>query len=195
MATSTTNFPFSDLVGCPSNVLNDRYPIKASVAYPLAWSDRQFRLLGVRDLAVEALTVEQFLARPMSRRSRYQLRVVDMATGRNRLIYHRLLHSSFRECPLRVALFDGAKIVELLSTNWGATVADRLGLVNFLNRFESQDLGELRLGIFSDDGEVITAESLEFSALKMREQDYLPEAGPFAGALAALNLVEVLEQS
>jgi hypothetical protein len=117
-------------------------------------------VVGVRDLVTDPLTVEQFNQRPYLRRSRYQLLVVDLATGQRRTIYERLLRENFRDCPLRVGVYEGRKLVELMATNYGPSVADRRGLLRFLAKYITTDFGDHRLGILSDDGEVVTAESL-----------------------------------
>ncbi len=142
-------------------ILIDQYPTSTKVTAPLEWRSHRFELLGVRDTVRHPLTIEQFQARPMLRRSRYQLRVVDLQTGELRRIYRRLLQEHYRECPLRVGVFLGSQLVELLSPNWGPTAADRRGLLRFLDGFAGQDMGDHRLGIFSDDCEVITAESFK----------------------------------
>ena len=143
-----------------SDVICDQYPFSSSVRYPVHWIKSRFQLLGVRDLVTHPLTVGQLIQRPYLRRSRYQLRVVDLATGKERTIYQRLLKQHYRECPLRVGIYEGRKLVELLTTNYGPTVADRRGLVRFLAKFIDHDLGDHRLGIFSDDCEVVTSGSM-----------------------------------
>jgi hypothetical protein len=156
MATSTRRQVLTDSYPVNlSDILTDQYPFVTSVRYPLHWLPCHFQVLGVRDLAIRPLTVEQYQSRPMLRRSRYQLRVLDLRTGNERTIYHRLLRSHFRDCPLRVGIYDGPELQEVLRTNWGPTIADRQRLLNFLDRFSPDDLS--RLGIFSDDCEVVTA--------------------------------------
>ncbi len=147
-------------VNLPSIII-DQYPTSTKVTRPLEWRSHRFELLGIRDTVRHPLTIEQFQARPLLRRSRYQLRVVDLQTGELRTIYHRLLQEHYRECPLRVGVFLGSELVELLSPNWGPTAADRRGLLGFLDRFKVQDMGDHRIGVFSDDGEVITSESFK----------------------------------
>jgi hypothetical protein len=66
----------------------------------------------------------------------------------------------YRETPLRVGVFHNSNLLELISTNWGPTLADRRGLIKFLRQFEGHDMGEFRVGVFSDDLEVITCDSL-----------------------------------
>jgi hypothetical protein len=144
----------------PLPIIRDHYPRSCSVADPLSWRPVHFQAIGVRDLVADPLTIEQFLRRPYLRRSRYQLRVVDLATGRRRTIYERLLRENFRDCPLRVGVYEGRKLVELMATNYGPSVADRRGLLRFLAKYSTTDFGDYRLGILSDDGEVVTVESL-----------------------------------
>lgn len=158
MATINGTSPFYPLL--ESDMLSDLYPLLNSVAYPLDWADHRFQVLGVRDLAVQPLSVERFIHRPYMRRSRYMLRAVDLNTGNKRTIYHRLLGSTYRETPLRVGVFFGNKLIELQKQNWGATVGDRRGLVKFLGRYVGHNWGPYKIGILSDDGESITEASL-----------------------------------
>lgn len=143
-----------------ADMLSDHYLLTTSVAYAIEWQPLKFRILAVRDLATDPITPEAFIRRPMARRSRFQLGVVNLETDQTRWIYQRCLLSSFRECPLRVGVFEGSEMIEQLPTNWGPSVADRRNLAEFLGTWRKSDFGGKRLGIFSDDGEVITAESL-----------------------------------
>jgi hypothetical protein len=142
-------------------VIKTAYPVSTHVATPrLTWEPRRFRVLGVRDLARDPLSVEEFLQRPMTRRSRFMVKVYDIDRDVFRSVYQRSMLDYFRETPLRVGVFRQSKMVDLVTTNWGPTIADRLGLVQFLRSFDGHDFGEYRLGIFSDDLEVITCDSL-----------------------------------
>jgi hypothetical protein len=142
-------------------VIHTAYPFTTHVStLTLTWEPRRFRVLSVRDLVTDPLTVQEYLARPMTRRSRYLIRVRDLDRGVCRSVYQRSMADWFRETPLRVGVFHGAKLMELLSTNWGPTVADRQGLIAFLRKHADHDMGEFRIGILSDDAEVITCDSL-----------------------------------
>jgi hypothetical protein len=159
MATkSKANLPFH----LPT-ILEDSYPVSQSVLYELDWEPCHFRLISVRDSVRRPLSIDEFKRRPMIRRSRYALRVADLATNQIRVVYHRLLLSHFRDCPLRVGIFKGSNLIEMLSTNWGPTVADRNGLLSFLAKHVDRDLGHHRIGIFSDDGEAVTTDSIRSS--------------------------------
>lgn len=148
------------LIDLPT-VIHTAYPFTTHVSTPrLIWEPRRFKVLGVRDLVTDPLSVEEFLRRPMTRRSRYLIRVRDLDRGVCRSVYQRSMADWFRETPLRVGLFHDGKLIEIVSTNWGPTIRDRLGLIEFLHSFDDQDLGVCRLGVFSDDLEVITCESL-----------------------------------
>ncbi len=143
------------------SVIHTAYPFTTHVASPnLAWEPRRFRVLGVRDLVTDPLSVAEFLRRPMTRRSRYLIRVRDLDKGVCRSVYQRSMADWFRETPLRVGVFHEKKLIEIISTNWGPNVRDRLGLIEFLHSFDGYDMGEFRLGVFSDDLEVITCDSL-----------------------------------
>jgi hypothetical protein len=147
-------------LGLPE-VIHTAYPSTTHLATPRPrWEPRRFRVLDIRDLAKQPLTIQEFLRRPMTRRSRYLVRVLDLDRGVCRSVYHRSMAEWYRETPLRVGVFHNSKLLELISTNWGPTLADRRGLIKFLRQFEGHDMGEFRVGVFSDDLEVITCDSL-----------------------------------
>ena len=137
-------------------IIHTAYPFTTHVSQSRPnWEPRRFQVLRIRDLATDPLDAEEFLRRPMTRRSRYLVRVRDLDRGVCRSVYHRSMEEWYRETPLRVGIFQGADLVELLRTNWGPTIGDRRSLVKFLRERISLDLGEHRLCVFSDDGEVL----------------------------------------
>jgi hypothetical protein len=144
-------------------------PMFIETAYPFTthvcvefpnWQPRRFEFLCVRDLVTDPLSVAEFLRRPMTRRSRYLIRVRDLDRGVCRSVYQRSMADWFRETPLRVGVYHGCELQELLKTNYGPTIPDRQRLVRFLNKHQTNDMGEFRLAVLSDDGEVITCDSL-----------------------------------
>jgi hypothetical protein len=66
----------------------------------------------------------------------------------------------YRETPLRVGIYEGSELVDITNHNWGPTLADRKSLIRFLAKFDGFEMGEFRVGVFSDDLEVITCDSL-----------------------------------
>lgn len=139
-----------------NEIITTAYPESTLVSYRRPrFIERRFRIRNVRDLVQHPLTIKEFLNRPMVRRSRYLVSVLDLDLGRYRKIYQRSMHEHFRETPLRVGLFDKTEIHELFRTNWGPTVRDRMMLVRFLTEFQHDSFGHLRIGVFSDDLEVI----------------------------------------
>lgn len=138
------------------SILETAYPYTTHVSAPWpVWEPRRFRVLGIRDLVLQPLTIDELIRRPMTRRSRYLIRVFDLDRQVYRSVYHRSMQDYYRETPLRVGVFYGPKLVELMTTNWGPTIADRRGLIKFLGRYQHKRLGRHRIGIFSDDLEVI----------------------------------------
>jgi hypothetical protein len=146
---------------CLPSFLDTYYPFTThvSVEFP-RWEPRRFEILKIRDLASDPISVAEFLRRPMTRRSRYLLRVRDLDQGQLRSVYHRSMADWFRETPLRIGIYHGCDLQELLKTNYGPTIPDRQRLVRYLNKHQTTDMGEFRLAVLSDDGEVITCESL-----------------------------------
>jgi hypothetical protein len=122
------------------------------------WEPRTFQVLGIRDLVREPLTIQEYLRRPMTRRSRYLIRVLDVQKQRYRSVYHRSMSDWYRETPLRIGIYEGLKLVDMTSHNWGPTLADRQSLIRFLQKFDGFDMGEFQIGIFSDDAELLTCE-------------------------------------
>lgn len=145
-------------LGLPA-VIRTCYPRTTHLATPAPhWEPRTFQVLGIRDLVQEPLTIEEYLRRPMTRRSRYLIRVRDLERGACRSVYHRSMSDWYRETPLRIGVYEGSKLVDMTSHNWGPTLADRRSLIRFLQKFDGFDMGEFQIGIFSDDCELLTCE-------------------------------------
>ena len=150
----------TNYLGLPE-VIHTWYPRTTHLATATPrWEPRKFQVLGVRDLVQDPLTVAEYLRRPMTRRSRYLIRVLDLDKGRYRSVYQRSMSDWYRETPLRVGIYEGSELVDITNHNWGPTLADRKSLIRFLAKFDGFDMGEFRLGIFSDDLEVITCDTL-----------------------------------
>jgi hypothetical protein len=150
----------TNYLGLPE-VINTWYPQTTHLATPTPrWEPRKFQVLGVRDLVQDPLSVAEYLRRPMTRRSRYLIRVLDLDKRRFRSVYQRSMSDWYRETPLRIGIYEGSTLVDMTNHNWGPTLADRKSLIRFLAKFDGLDMGEFRLGIFSDDLEVITCDSL-----------------------------------
>lgn len=137
-------------------VLTDFYPVNSSIGSPkIDWEPCVLQVLDTRDLVTDPLTVEEFMCDPLQRISRFAYTVEDLESFETRTVYQRVLKSNFRECPIRVGVFRGSKMVNLFADNWGTTIDERRDLVQFLQLFEGENLGDLKLGVFSDDGESI----------------------------------------
>jgi hypothetical protein len=142
-------------------IIHTLYPYSTHVSIKTpVWEPRKFKVLAIRDLVLHPLSVSEFLSRPMTRRSRYLVRVRDLDRGVCRSVYHRSMADWHREAPLRVGVYHGDDLQELMATNWGPSIGDRKGLIAFLNKHGNRDMGEFRLAILSDDAEVITCDSL-----------------------------------
>lgn len=151
----------ANYLGLPK-IIQTHYPRTTHLAAgSIRWERRIFRVLGIRDLVKDPLTIDEFIRRPMTRRSRYLINVFDLQKNRYRSIYQRSMLEWYRETPLRVGIYEGPKLIDITTHNWGPTLADRRGLARFLGKFEGVNMGELRIGIFSDDLELITCDGFE----------------------------------
>lgn len=140
----------------PNQRLEIFYAKKNSVTIrSLDFAPRKFLVRYVRDLVHHPITVADFRRRPFIHRSRYLLNVIDLDRNEYRKIYERLARESWRETPLRVGLYSGSQLVDIVSSNFGPTYRDRCELLRMLNALEKMDLGKLTVGIFSDDLELI----------------------------------------
>jgi hypothetical protein len=129
------------------------YPTTTHVRYadkPF-FRDRIFRVVKIRDLVQEPLTVAEFLRRPYNRRSRYL--ILGQEGNRYRQFY--LGCAAGYEAPgqLRLALYDpeGYRPLELLARPFECDVRDRKIMLRLLSNWVDKDFGGLVLRVFADD--------------------------------------------
>ena len=116
---------------------------------------RAVKTLAVRDTVVNPFSVDEFTKSPCRKMSRYLLTFLDVETNKRIRVFQRTLEGQLRDCPLRVGIFKSGVIIDLLASNWGPNVRDRMALVKFLSKFDQADFGDCCLGVFSDDLELI----------------------------------------
>jgi hypothetical protein len=126
------------------------YPKTNIVGRTPDWQSRQFARWSVRDLVTRPLTPEEYLNRPLVRRSRYLWQGRD-SLGQWRKFYLGATRDHWHEAQLRIALYDGARRIRLLSRPFEATVRDRILLARVIGRWESYDYDGLQLRITCDD--------------------------------------------
>lgn len=135
------------------------YPVCTHIAVDkLEFRQRVIRPYKIRDLVTDPLTIREYLARPFTRRGRYLALCKDIRSGQLRQFYLSSTQEHWRDTPLRFCLFDDAakKPVEIMPVNYGTTKRDRLILAKTVIEFlDTEFYGNLRIGIFSDDLQVI----------------------------------------
>lgn len=140
----------------PNTELQIHYPTTTHVGYypPPVFRERNIRVLRVRDLVQNPLTVEEFRTRPCVRRTRYLILAQESGEFRFRQFY---LGSSIEfEAPsqLRIGLYypGDIKPVELISRPFEADPREVRVLLRLLDRCRDRDWGDgKQLRIFADD--------------------------------------------
>jgi hypothetical protein len=135
--------------------VKDSYPTIAQVGKLGDWRPIRADVVGFRDLRKDPLTLKEFAAAPMLERGRFELRVVDRDSGKERRIYRNLLFSKFQRNPLRIGFFDGRVLVDEMAQQWGSNESDRRKMRKLAEAMMGQDLGDLRVGVFADDAELV----------------------------------------
>jgi len=126
------------------------YPARNLLNCSPVWQKRLISRFSIRDLVVEPLTPEEYLARPLVRRSRYLWHVKDNY-NRWRSFYQGASLEHFRDTCLRLALYDGRKRVRFLARPFESTVRDRVLLARVVGRWSGYDYDGLQLRITCDD--------------------------------------------
>lgn len=126
------------------------YPARNLLNCSPVWKKRLVSRFSVRDLVVNPLTPEEYLARPLVRRSRYLWHVKDNC-NQWRSFYQGASLEHFRDTHLRLALYDGRSRVKLLARPFESTVRDRVLLARVVSRWSQYDYDGLQLRITCDD--------------------------------------------
>jgi len=137
----------------PGQTIELHYPISNTVESPSDYRLRRVRVLRVRDLVTQPLTLQEFLRRPYVRRSRWLLTGYDLNAGKFRQFY--LGSSDEHRAPgvLRVALYQPGKLmpVDTLPIDFEDTLTDRKLLLDVVAELLNRDLHDLRVGIYAND--------------------------------------------
>ena len=126
------------------------YPARNLLNCSPVWKKRLVSRFSVRYLVVNPLTPEEYLARPLVRRSRYLWHVKDNY-NQWRSFYQCASLEHFRDTHLRLALYDGRSRVKLLARPFESTVRDRVLLARVVSRWSQYDYDGLQLRITCDD--------------------------------------------
>ena len=130
------------------------YPRQNLVGKSPDWQLRLFAQWSVRDLVTHPLTPEEYLARPLIRRSRFLLHGRD-SHGQWRKFYQGSSRDDWNESDLRLALYRGQQRVRLLARPFESTIRDRILLARVVGRWSNYDFDDLDLRITCDDLRVI----------------------------------------
>ncbi len=114
---------------------------------------RKLTIRRIRDLTRDPLTINEFLRRPYTMRSRWLIRAFDHDLKSWRQFY--LGSSTEFAAPgqLRIAFYrpDGTSMEKLLGREFNPTVRDRKLMMRLLRRWANKDHGDLQLRISCDD--------------------------------------------
>lgn len=130
------------------------YPQRNYLNSSPVWQTRWATRWSVRDLVTDPLTPEEYLARPLVRRSRYLWHVKDNQ-NEWRSFYQGASLEHFVDTDLRLALYDNRKRMQLLSRPFEPTVRDRILLARVVGRWSKYDYNGLQLRITCDDLRVV----------------------------------------
>jgi hypothetical protein len=131
-------------------MLSIYYPKRNLLNCSPVWQQRLVSVWSIRDLVTDPLTVEEYLARPLVRRSRYLWQVKD-SQNQWRSFYQGASLEQFRDSCLRLALYNGSNRIKLLARPFESTVRDRVLLARVASRWADLDYGGLQLRITCDD--------------------------------------------
>ena len=139
----------------PGTFLEFSYPTRTHVReFPAApRRRRKLAVHRVRDLVREPLTVDEFLRRPFTMRSRWLVIGQDADLGQWRQFYLGSAEEFRSPGGLRVALYEprGTRPREILTREFAPTVADRKAMVRTLMQWSEKDYGKYQLRICCDD--------------------------------------------
>jgi len=131
------------------------YPLDTNVLRVSAseWRRRYLRVLRVRDLIKEPLTVSEFLDRPLLERSRWLITAKDVHTGTVRRYYPGTARNINLVGSLQLALYepDGTMPAKFLTKPFGATYEERMILARLAKSFEPQTPRGLLLRVTSHE--------------------------------------------
>lgn len=136
-----------------NSIIKVHYPRVTHVRFfdQTTFLPREIKILSIRDLVRQPLSVEEFLRRPYVRRSRYL--ISGQEGQRYRQFYLGCCAEYIAPADLRLALYEpaGAKPVDLLARPFAPSVYDRRVLIRLLQKVSDRKFGDLTLRITCDD--------------------------------------------
>jgi len=137
----------------PNETIKLHYPATTHVGFSreVPHKPRLFKILRVRDLVRQPLTVEEFLRRPFVRRSRYLL--LGDEGGNLRQFYVGNSKEFFSPSQLRLALYEpfSFRPHKLIARPFDDTLEERKQMLKILRSLPSLDFGDYELKVFADD--------------------------------------------
>ncbi len=133
------------------------YPTNCLLASDPQFSHREVYIRGFRDLLTDPLTIDEFLRRPLLRRSRWIIKTADPNLPRKyRQFYIGSCQELWRDTPLRIGWYDPkqpeTRPLAIAPFNFPNTTSQRLELAKSLVRWrDHQDPDGLVLRVFCDD--------------------------------------------
>lgn len=128
------------------------YPIHTHLRYTHSprFRQRTVRIVKVRDLLIDPLSVQEFRQRPYVRRTRYL--ALAQEDRRYRQFYLGSTAEAWSPSQLRLALYRESKLIELLARPFNDDVREMKLLLRILERWANKDFGpDLSLRIFADN--------------------------------------------
>jgi len=111
---------------------------------------REFRLLKIRDLVREPLTIEDFLRRPYNRRSRYLLLGVERTNYRQ--FYLGCSDEFYCESQLRLGVYGSEpRPLEIIGRGFYDDPRERKLMIRLLERWYGKNFNGRELRVFADD--------------------------------------------
>jgi hypothetical protein len=111
---------------------------------------REFRLLKIRDLVKQPLTIEDFMRRPFNRRSRYLLLGVERTSYRQ--FYAGCSAEFYCESQLRLGIYGSEpRPLEIVGRGFYDDPRERKLMMRLLERWQGKSFGDRELRVFADD--------------------------------------------
>ena len=137
----------------PGQRVELHYPDSTIIQADANFRRRKLHVHQLRDLLRQPLTPEEFLRRPLIRRSRWLTQAFDEEEG----VWRRFYLGSSREFEthgdLRIAMFEPGeqRPWRIVSRGFRESRKERILLAKVLHSIRTEDLGDLQLRVIADD--------------------------------------------
>ena len=143
---------FEETMLDPQKIITLSYPTSTLVQAKPAYRKRNLRILSVRDLVSNPITIDEFLRRPLTRRGRYLITAIELDNGLVRQFYPSSSLEFANDCDLRIGLYypQSKRPDRILSRGYRNTVTDRIALAKATQSIRSH-YNPNHIRIFADD--------------------------------------------